>query len=40
MRTDHTTRMGATDFLRSEYLKRLRAVVAKTEVSFDFLLDV
>ena len=34
MRTDHTTRMGATDLPRAEYLKRLRAAVAKTDVRF------
>jgi leucyl/phenylalanyl-tRNA--protein transferase len=34
MRTDHTTRMGATEIPRAEYLKRLRAAVAKTDVRF------
>lgn len=35
MRTDHTARMGATDVPRSEYLRRLRDAVRKTEVRFD-----
>jgi leucyl/phenylalanyl-tRNA--protein transferase len=34
MRTDHTTRMGATDISRSEYLRRLRAAVKRTGVRF------
>jgi leucyl/phenylalanyl-tRNA--protein transferase len=34
MRTDHTARMGATDIPRSEYLRRLRETVKKTDVTF------
>ena len=34
MRTDHTTRMGATDIPRDEYLRRLRGAVKKTGVRF------
>jgi leucyl/phenylalanyl-tRNA--protein transferase len=34
MKTDHTTRMGATEIPRREYLKRLQQAVAMTGVSF------
>lgn len=34
MRTEHTTRMGATDIPRTEYLRRLRTAVKKTDVRF------
>ncbi len=34
MRTEHTTRMGATDVPRSDYLRRLRAAVKRTDVAF------
>lgn len=34
MKTSHTTRMGATSISRAEYLRRLRAAVAMTGVSF------
>ncbi|WP_088257174.1 leucyl/phenylalanyl-tRNA--protein transferase [Fimbriiglobus ruber] len=34
MRTEHTTRMGATDIPRKDYLRRLREAVKKTNVRF------
>jgi leucyl/phenylalanyl-tRNA--protein transferase len=34
MRTEHTTRLGAVDLPRSEYLRRLRAAVRNREVRF------
>lgn len=34
MRTDHTTRMGATEIPRSEYLARLKDAVRKPDVTF------
>jgi leucyl/phenylalanyl-tRNA--protein transferase len=34
MRTDHTTRMGAVDIPRGEYLRRLRDAVKQTDVRF------
>ena len=34
MKTDHTSRMGATEISRKEYLKRLRQAAAMTGVSF------
>jgi leucyl/phenylalanyl-tRNA--protein transferase len=34
MRTDHTTRMGAVDIPRAEYLARLRDAVRKADVTF------
>jgi leucyl/phenylalanyl-tRNA--protein transferase len=34
MRTEHTTRLGAVDIPRSEYLRRLRAAVRKRDVRF------
>lgn len=34
MRTDHTGRMGAAEIPRREYLRRLRAAVGKTGVTF------
>jgi leucyl/phenylalanyl-tRNA--protein transferase len=34
MRTDHTTRMGAVDIPRAEYLQRLHDVVKRTDVRF------
>lgn len=34
MRTDHTTRMGAVDIPRSDYLARLRGAVRRADVTF------
>jgi leucyl/phenylalanyl-tRNA--protein transferase len=34
MRTEHTTRLGAKDIRRAEYLRRLRAAVQKRDVRF------
>ena len=34
MRTEHTTRLGATDLPRMDYLARLRAAVRKNDVRF------
>lgn len=34
MKTDHTTRMGATEIPRDEYLRRLRDAVAMTRMTF------
>jgi leucyl/phenylalanyl-tRNA---protein transferase len=34
MKTDHTTRMGASEISRRDYIKRLRKAITKTGVSF------
>jgi leucyl/phenylalanyl-tRNA--protein transferase len=34
MKTEHTSRMGATEIPRREYLKRLRQAIGMTGVSF------
>ena len=34
MRTEHTTKMGAVDIPRDEYLRRLRRAIADTDVRF------